>query len=142
MSLHHRTTGRSVKALLTLLGVYAFLLFLWLVLHASPFWLGFGLLVTLPAVWEFAIAKPAGLTLDDAGLRWFSGRVADQIDLSGIERVRLDTRLDFSVKATVLTTEGRKMRIPQDALPAHRAFEDALRARDIRVDRHFFALFN
>ena len=64
-----------------------------------------------------------------------------EVPLSEIDHIRLDTRWDFSVRATVLLTNGKRLRLPYEALPPHRSFEAALQARGIRVERHHFNVF-
>lgn len=60
--------------------------------------------------------------------------------LSAIKTVRLDTRLDLSIKATLILHTGAKMRLPLDAVPPSAAFEEALKQRGILVERHHFRL--
>ncbi len=55
--------------------------------------------------------------------------------------VLLDTRLDFSVRASVVLADGgRKIRLPYESTPPHKALEAALLARGIAVQRHHFSL--
>ena len=62
------------------------------------------------------------------------------VAFSEIDHFRLDTRLDFSVRATVVLRSGRKIRLPFEATPPHQAFEDALTARGVTVKRFHFQL--
>jgi len=54
--------------------------------------------------------------------------------------MRFDTRLDFSVRITVVTADGTRLRLPYDALPPHKGFEAACQAHGLRTERHHFAL--
>ena len=48
------------------------------------------------------------------------------VALTEVDHIRLDTRLDFSVRASIVLPNGRKIRVPFEATPPHQAFEDAL----------------
>tara|TARA_R110002012_G_scaffold55696_3_gene142224 strand:- start:3904 stop:4338 length:435 start_codon:yes stop_codon:yes gene_type:complete len=120
---------------------------IWLVLLSARFWLNADLLIlgliavfTLPAVWDVINNPSAGLTLTDSDLCWHSGSRNAQITLAEIDKTRFDTRLDFSVRATVILKNGRKIRIPFEATPPHQDFEHALNAKDIKTERHHFSL--
>lgn len=140
MILTHRTTARTPRAALTLLVVWAGLGGLWVVVQASPVLLALGALLTLPAVWEFVTAKPSGLTLDHDSLHWFSGRHSGQVALHTVDHIRLDTRLDLSVTASAVLHSGRRVRLPQDALPPVDRLVSALEAAGIRTRRQHFSL--
>ncbi|MEO9631931.1 MAG: hypothetical protein ABJG14_16000 [Sulfitobacter sp.] len=97
-------------------------------------------LFTLPALWEIFTNPVSGLTLDDDTLTWITGKRDAKIALVQIDRVRLDTRLDMSVRATVILKTGRKIKLPFEATPPHRALETALQTRGITTERHHFTL--
>lgn len=135
---HNR--GRSPAALVTLAAVYGILALL-LALIDMAWWIAAGLaLFTLPALWEAVTDPQSRLTLDDRGLRWNTRHTAADLPLARIEKARFDTRLDLSVRITFLLRDGRKLRLPHAATPPHRAFEEALKARGIRTERHHFSL--
>jgi hypothetical protein len=46
----------------------------------------------------------------------------------------------MSVRATVVLKTGRKIKLPFEATPPHRALETALHARGITTERHHFTL--
>ncbi|MEY8842203.1 hypothetical protein AB9K41_24490 [Cribrihabitans sp. XS_ASV171] len=94
-----------------------------------------------PLVWDIWADTAAGLELDDRRLRWFTGRREGAVDLAEIERLRFDTRWDFSVRVTLILRDGKRVRLPQEATPPHRSFEADLLARGLRVERHHFATF-
>lgn len=133
--------GRSRKAVSTLLIVYALLAYAVLVLDMARWIAAIVLAITLPTVWDIARNRQAWLRLDDHQLEVSSGRVSQRFDLTGIKHVRLDTRLDFSVKATVFDSQDRKNRLPYDTVPPADIFAKALQDRGVRVERHHFALF-
>lgn len=136
----YRRHARSRTALLVLPAIWAALGVGWLWLDASGWLVGLLGLFTLPALWELFTNPVSGLTLDHDNLSWVTGKRDAKIALAQIDRVRLDTRLDMSVRATVILKTGRKIKLPFEATPPHRALETALHARGITTVRHHFTL--
>ncbi len=132
--------GRSPRTALTVALIWAGLLALYLWLEASGWIMLFLALFTLPAVADLMRNPDSGLTLSDTALSWHTGRRHAEVALSEIDHVRMDTRLDFSVKVTLVLETGAKVRLPFEATPPHMAFEHALNARDIRTKRFHFQL--
>lgn len=132
--------ARSRRTLLIVVGVWAVLSAAWVWLEAAPWIVAFLAAFTLPAVYDLIRNPKAGLTLNAQTLSWFSGRRHGALELSEIELVRLDTRLDFSVRITAVLTSGRKIRLPFESTPPHQAFEDALKAQGVKTQRHHFQL--
>ena len=132
--------GRNRATLLVLLLVWAALAAAWVWLEAAGWLLALFALATLPALWELVANPAAGLRLSGQELEWFTGRRDAQVALAQIHHVRLDTRLDLSVRATVVLRSGRRIRLPFEATPPHRAFEAALTDRGVAVERHHFML--
>ncbi len=138
--LTHASQGRSRKALIVLLAVWLAVVAAWIALDVATWIVAGFLLLTLPAAYEYATNKSAGLTLDDTHLRWHSGRHEGEIALAQIDHVRFDTRLDLSIRVRVILPSGRRIPVPQDCLPVHPALQMALEARGIRTERHHFSL--
>jgi hypothetical protein len=84
--------------------------------------------------------RRSGLRLEDGRLHWFSGPRAWELPFDQIDHLRLDTRLDFSVRASAVTPDRHRIRLPQDALPHHKVLEAAAQAHGLRVERHHFTL--
>lgn len=133
--------GRSRGTLAIVLLIWAALVAAWVWLDAAWPILAALALFTLPALWDVIKNPAAGLTLARTTLDWYSGRHTAQIALAEVATVRLDTRLDFSVRATVILRSGRKIRLPFEATPPHAAFEAALTHHGIRTERHHFSLW-
>ncbi|ABG32828.1 hypothetical protein RD1_3329 [Roseobacter denitrificans OCh 114] len=104
----------------------------WLMLAVAAF--------TLPALWELYSNPASGLDFRPDRITWFTGRRQAAINWCEIDRFRLDTRLDFSVRATAVLTSGRKIRLPYECTPHHALLEAALNARGVRTERHHFSL--
>lgn len=132
--------GRSPGAAILLAVIWMALLYAWVFLSASPVVIGGVAIFTLPALWDLIINPSAGLTLGDKAIAWFSAHRTAQVALPEIDHIRLDTRLDFSVRATVILNTGRKIRIPFEATPPHQDLEAALAARALKTERHHFSL--
>ncbi|MGH1412996.1 MAG: hypothetical protein ACRBB0_05860 [Pelagimonas sp.] len=137
--LEFRSSGRSLKAALVLLVVWLVLVLLWAKLNAAPWIMVALFLPTLPAAYEFASAKQAWFELTDKMMSWQSGRRSGDIALNKIDHVRLETRLDLSVRVKI-QAQGKRIVLPQDCVPPHGQLETALRAREIAVTRHHFGL--
>lgn len=135
-----RRAGRNRTTLLSVAAVWALLIAAVILLDASLWLMGLVAALTLPAIWELATNPAAGLDLTQTELTWFTGRRSGTLARGEIALVRLDTRLDFSVRATVLVTTGRTIRLPYECTPPHRAFEQALNVHGIRTERHHFSL--
>ncbi|MEX0351282.1 MAG: hypothetical protein AB3N15_17805 [Paracoccaceae bacterium] len=136
---HYRS--RSWRALGVLLAVYAVLV-LGLIFIDLAWWIAtIAMLCTLPAVYEFLTDRRAGLTLTAQELRWSSGSLNRNVDLDDIKTVRFDTRLDLSVRVSLILQDDKKLRLPHECLPPHRDFEMRLRQAGLHVERHHFAIF-
>jgi len=137
----HARRGRSPRLMGVLICIYAALIAAILVYDAAWWLMALLALPTLPALYDLYADPEAGLDLDDSTLRWHSGRRRGELALAEIDHMRFDTRWDFSVRVTAVLTTGRKIRLPAESLPPHRALEAALQARGLRVERHHFTLF-
>ncbi|NOR31243.1 MAG: hypothetical protein GQ539_09105 [Sulfitobacter sp.] len=136
----YQRQGRSAPAILVLVLIWVALFYAWAMLDAAPLIIGIIGACSLPALYDVVANPAAGLSLSQTNLDWHSGRRNAQIRLSEINHIRLDTRLDFSTRATVILNSGRKIRIPFEATPPHKTFEQALNARNIKTERHHFSL--
>jgi len=140
MEYAHAMSGRNPRSVAVLVLLYSGILMALTYLEAAPWLMAIVVLITLPAVFDIAVNRRAGLTLDGARLAWFSGDTADEVALNQIRNVRFDTRLDLSVRVTVILLDGRKIRLPYDSLPPHRAFEKELVDQRVATERHHFNL--
>ncbi|KUF11475.1 hypothetical protein [Pseudoponticoccus marisrubri] len=138
--LQHEATGRTWTPALVLAVLWSGLLALWLLLEAAPWIVGLLALVTLPAASDFATARRAWLRLDAERLSWGSGRTQGEVALAQLDHVRFETRLDLSVRVRLVLPGGRRITLPQDALPPPKELTAALEARGIRCERHHFSL--
>ena len=134
------TNGRNRKTLFALIAVWALILLAIAFLDAALWLMALIAFCTAPALYDLLAGRRAGVGLSDAGLSWFAGRRTGDITWDRISHMRLDTRLDFSVRASAVLTSGRKIRLPLESTPPSEAFEQALSARGIKVERHHFTL--
>jgi hypothetical protein len=136
----YETTGRNRATLITLLAVWAALALAVIFLDAA-LWLMVVLgLFTLPALYDLITARTSGLRLGSEGLSWYSGQREGTITWDKISHIRLDTRLDMSVRTSAVLVTGRKVRLPLETTPPADAFEKTLQERGIKVERHHFSL--
>ncbi|WP_372577794.1 hypothetical protein [Ruegeria hyattellae] len=138
---HHHHRSRSWRVLGILGLVYAVLL-LGIVTIDLAWWIAaLGVLVTLPALYEFLTDRRAGLTLTGQELSWFSGTLTQKVPLARIKTARFDTRWDLSVRVTLILQNDKKLRLPHECLPPHRALETRLQQAGLHVERHHFTIF-
>ena len=134
------TTGRNRKTLIALILVWAAILAAIAFLDAALWLRALIALCTAPALYDLIAGRRSGVGLSGEGLRWFAGRRTGEIAWDSISHMRLDTRLDFSVRASAVLTSGRKVRLPLEATPKADMFEQVLTERGIKVERHHFSL--
>lgn len=137
---HFVRQGRSLRAGLTLAALWLALAMLYLLLEAHPAIIGLLTLTTLLALRDVLTNRKAGMTLDEYSLSWFSGPFETRLQTTEIAAIRLDTRLDFTIRLTCLTQDGQRLRAPIEATPPAEPLETALKARNIPVTRHHFSL--
>jgi len=138
----HRAFGRNRKTLFILLAIYAALIIAVVQFNAAWWIIAIAALCTLPALWDLYSNRAAGITLTDTHLTWHAGARSEQIAYADIDKIRLDTRLDLSVRVTILRTQGGKRRLPHEATPDHKTLETELNARGLKTERHHFSLMS
>ncbi|NVK13534.1 MAG: hypothetical protein HWE35_05075 [Rhodobacteraceae bacterium] len=130
--------GRSRAAILATGGWLAALLVLWLALDAAPWLVILLALPVLPALADLIRNPLSGLKISASRIEWFTGKLTGKADLAEIAMVRFDTRWDFSVRATLILKNGKRIRLPQEATPPHQETEAEFQKRGIRTERHHF----
>ncbi|MFW8594776.1 hypothetical protein [Cribrihabitans neustonicus] len=133
--------GRSTAALLATAAWLAGLAGLWFGLGAAGWLVALLALPVIPAVLDLMRNPSAGLTISEERISWYSGSLEDTAPLAEIERVRFDTRWDFSVRTTLVMHGGKQLRLPQEATPPYREMERELSRRGLRTERHHFVIF-
>lgn len=136
----YETTGRNRATLITVSMVWVAVLVAIAVFDAALWLMALIVLFTAPALYDLISGRAAGVRVDGDGLHWFAGRRTGEIAWQRISHMRLDTRLDFSVRASAVLTSGRKVRLPLEATPPADVFEAELKDRGIKVERHHFSL--
>ena len=138
----HVNHGRNHRTATIVILIYFALIAAIIVVDAAWWLMAILAAFTLPALWDLATNRSAGVELNDTALLWYTGKRKATMGLSEIDHMRFDTRLDFSVRVSAVTPERKKIRLPYECLPPHRIFEDALTARGVRVERHHFTLMS
>lgn len=129
-------TPKSIAALVGMLLVIAGLEFIgtvwWIVVLVA--------LISLPAALDVLLNVRSSMDLDDERLFWKNRSQEVTIPLFEIEKVRFDGRMDLSTRVTIVLRDGRKLRLPYDALPPHKELESELQSRDVRTERNAFTV--
>lgn len=133
--------GRSRAAVIATGGWLAALLALWLVLDAALWLVILLALPVLPAIADLIRNPLSGLNISEDRIEWFTGKLTGQAQLDEVDHVRFDTRWDFSVRATLVLRNGKRIRLPQEATPPHGEADAEFQKRGIRTERHHFTAF-
>lgn len=133
--------SRTPRLVLILAAIYGVLIVLIVKVDAAWWLMALLALPTLPALFDMLRDTRAGLRLTQERLEWYTGKRSGALELREIEHMRFDTRWDFSVRATVCLIGNKKVRLPYESIPPHRAFEVALQDRGLTVKRNHFTVF-
>lgn len=133
-------SGRNPRTALAVATVWAGIGALWAGLSASPAILALLALATLPALHDLWAAPRAGLRIDGRTLSCFSGKRRIDLPLGEISHIRMDRRLDLSMRVSAVLRDGRKLRFPYESLPDSARLDAALTRAGLRVERHPFSL--
>jgi hypothetical protein len=136
----YSSQGRRPVTLITTATIWALLFTAYALLDASAVILALLGAFTLPAIYDLAANPRSSFTLDATHLRWTSGRQRAEIRLSQIDHLRLDTRLDMSVRLSIVRPSGVKIRVPYPATPPHAKVEEIARTAGLKTVRHHFSL--
>jgi hypothetical protein len=130
----HQTHGRNPKTALGVALAAALIVYLYTV--GTVWWI---LLIiaalTLPALADLITNTRRHFVIDENNLSWKNRAQDAEIPLSEIEKVKMDGRLDLSVRVTLILRNQRKLRIPQDVSPKADILESELASRAITVER-------
>ncbi len=133
--------NRNQRTVLILIGIYAVLIGLMILLDAVWWLVALLALTTLPALWDVIKDTSAGMELTDDTLRWHTGQRQGELLLSEVDHFRFDTRWDFSVRVSAMLKSDKRLRLPDESLPPHKQFEDVLQRAGFKVERHHFRVF-
>jgi hypothetical protein len=102
-------------------------------------WLaGIVFLFTLPAVYDLITARASGITINAQQVAWYAGKQDGDIPKRLIEYTRLDTRLDLSVRCTLVLYSGQKVKVPFESCPKHQELEQQLHTFGYKTRRQHF----
>lgn len=131
--------ARSASTLLMLAAIWAVLLGLWFALNMA-WWIGVLLgALTLPALWDVIRDARATLEIWPGRIVWTAAFSSG--DRSDVEHVRLNRRLDGSMKVLLVHVGGATTRLPPDIAPPADKLENALKDAGISAQRHPFFPF-
>lgn len=131
-------TGRNWPTLLSMLGVWGVLITLILAVDMALWLAGIVFLFTLPAFIDVVTARPSGITISNDQIDWHAGRQDGTMTKRLIKVIRLDTRLDFSVRCTLELYSGQRIKIPFESCPQHQLLENQLHQFGFETKRRHF----
>jgi hypothetical protein len=137
-SYSYDTVGRNWTTLITTAVVWVVLLTLILVVDMVLWLAGIVFLFTLPAVYDLITARASGLAINAQQIAWHAGKQNGDIAKRLINHIRLDTRLDLSVRCTVVLYSGQKIKIPFESCPKHQELEKTLHTFEYKTLRQHF----
>ena len=141
MLYHFERPARSTKSVVVLLGMIGLLAMLMLVFQASWIILSFGVVITLPLLWDIVANPVAQFTLDEKTISWTMGRKIVAVERRDIDRIRFDTRLDGSRKITLFLNYGGRRVVAPPCTPPIKNIESVLKTAGITYEiRHFHLL--
>lgn len=97
---------------------------------------------SLPALWELVRDSTAWIEVSPGGIAWGSGQRKGFVARNEIDRLRFDTRLDFSLRLTIITVGMARIRLPYECLPRAARLKEALDAHGYAHEHHHFALLS
>lgn len=139
MSYHFERRARSPRNVAFLTTVWVGLAAVWIGLDAA-WWVVVALaMFTLPAVWDIARDARSSVTVSTGCITWQGAFSEGQ--RKDVDHVRMNRRFDGSMKILLVHVGGATTRLPPDISPPPDAFEAALVAANIPVQRHPFSPF-
>jgi len=134
----YRAIGRNWTTLIVTLSVWVVLAFLSLRVEMAPWLAMIVFLFTLPAVYDLISARASGIKVNGDQIAWYAGKRNNSVAANLIDHIKLDTRLDLSVRCTLVLSSGLKVKVPLEACPKHRALEAQLHAHGYTTRRQHF----
>ena len=101
------TVGRNWTTLITTAVVWVVLITLIVKVDMALWLAGIVFLFTLPAVYDLITARASGITINTQQIAWYAGKQDGDIPKRLIEYIKLDTRLDLSVRCTLVLYSGQ-----------------------------------
>jgi len=134
----YRAIGRNWTTLIVTLSVWVVLAFLLLRVEMAPRLAIIVFLFTLPAVYDLISARASGIKVNGDQIAWYAGKRDNSVAAHLIDHIKLDTRLDLSVRCTLVLSSGQKVKVPFEACSNHRALETQLHAHGYTTRRQHF----
>ena len=95
-------------------------------LLTAHFLITIGLIIsTLPLAFEIGINKKSGIEITNENIKWFSGNLKGQIDITDVSGIELK-KLDFSNRVRSIDKNNKKVTLPSEALPKVRLLKKTL----------------
>lgn len=134
--------SRSPRAVAVVVLWWLALIILYVVFNAAPLILLILGIISLPALFDIGAGATSELRITHADIIWRSGRRDAKLPRGQLKSVRLDTRLDLSLRMTLITYHGGKIRLPYECVPNASQITAALDAQGIAHERHHFTFLS
>lgn len=132
--------GRSHATAIAIALVWLVCLLAVSLFDASFVFVGIVLLCTFPALWDVFSNAKAGAKVSETHFSWYSGKAMANVTLDEIDAVQFMTRLDLTVRVVVVLKTGKKVRLPPESTPPHKALQACLDSLNVKTERHHFSL--
>lgn len=138
----YEASARGPRAVLMLVLWWGILIIGLLAIDLNPWIAGVLGALSIPALIELARGTTAWLEVTPGGIGWGSGRRTGFVARNEIDRVRLDTRLDFSLRMTIISVGMARVRLPYECVPRAKTLTKVLDAQGYKHEHHHFALLS
>lgn len=135
-------SARNPRAVAWVVLWWIILLAIYFALNAAPIIVLVLACISLPALFDIGAGSTSEFQITQAQIKWRSGRRGGHLPRGQLKSVRLDTRLDLSLRMTLITYQGSKVRLPYECVPPTDTIIAALTAHDIPHERHHFTLMS
>ena len=132
--------GRTITTAIVLALIYLILALGMVLLNLSQWIVAIAFVFTLPAFYDLISDVRSGMAISDQEISWFHSKTSAAIPTADIKRLRIDLRMDRSVKLTIELENGRKVRVAQPATPPLKELEAVLPKAGIEFRKNPFSL--
>lgn len=88
---------------------------------------------TLPLAFEIGTNKKSGIEITNENIKWFSGNLKGQIDITDISSIEFKKKLDFSNRVRIIDKNNKKVTLPSEALPKVRLLKKTLEFYGVKL---------
>ena len=129
----YESSARNLKSILLLLFSFCLIIILHFLLTAH-FLITIVLIIsTLTLAVEIGSNKKSGIEITNENIKWFSGNLKGQIDITDISSIEFKKKLDFSNRVRIIGKNNKKVTLPSEALPKVRLLKKTLEFYGVKL---------